>query len=108
MLYDNTTDLGILFGGIHWKPTDLDTTDSRRNVDRRCFKEAQELTEKWTGSTASQPWNEQSFLDYITKRCGEGQFCCQLAELNEGEGLIFGGLYIRPYPRGALCLRNVS
>ena len=41
-------DLAIVFGGLHWKPTDLEVTDERRNVDRRCVKEAQEFALTWT------------------------------------------------------------
>jgi len=107
-LYDDSLDLGILFGGIHWKPTDLEITDERRNVDRRCMKEAQELGETWTGPTAKHAWEERRFLEYITRRCAESEFCCTLANLQPGEGLLFTGFYIREVPGAPLCLRNVS
>jgi len=107
-LYDNYTDKAILFGGIHWKPTDLAVTDERRNVDRRCLKEAQELTEKWTGPTAKQPWKEELFLKYLTDRCQENEFCCSLSGLSPGMGTVYHGLYIREYIFAPLCLRNVS
>lgn len=107
-LYDNETDLGILFGGIHWKPTDLKVTDDRRNVDRRCVKEAAELGEQWTGAASKNEWSEQKFLDYLTSRCMSGQFCCTLANLQRGQGLIFNGINIRQIPNAPLCMRNVS
>lgn len=108
MLYDNKTDQIIVFGGIHWKPTDLTVTDSRRNVDRRCMKEAQELGETWTGASAKKPWNEQRFLKYITDKCAATQFCCSLAGLTLGQGKTFNGMDIRPAINAPLCLMNVS
>lgn len=108
MLYDNASDLAIVFGGLHWKPTDLEVTDERRNVDRRCVKEAQEFALTWTGAGAKYPWSEERFLEYITGRCAQDQFCCSLANLKPGTGLVFGGLYIRPHIFAPLCLHNVS
>jgi len=107
-LYDNTTDLGILFGGIHWKPTDLTVTDERRNVDRRCMKEASELGERWTGATRKYEWSEQRFLDYITGRCAESKFCCSLKDLKRGQGVDYNGLQIRAQTGAPLCFLNVS
>merc|ERR1712139_690096 len=108
LLYDNYTDLGILFGGIHWKPTDLEVTDERRNVDRRCSKEASELGEQWTGPGAKHPWSEKRFLEYITARCQQIDFCCTLANLEVGQGTFFNGYWIREVEMAPLCLQNVS
>merc|ERR1712217_123763 len=50
LLYDNRTDLLILFGGLNWRPTNLNSTDTDFNLDRRCEKEARELEGKFNGS----------------------------------------------------------
>eukprot|EP00931_Biecheleriopsis_adriatica_P116156 TRINITY_DN91835_c0_g1_i1.p1 TRINITY_DN91835_c0_g1~~TRINITY_DN91835_c0_g1_i1.p1 ORF type:complete len:1557 (-),score=292.39 TRINITY_DN91835_c0_g1_i1:19-4689(-) len=74
MVYVPELDCAYVFGGLHWKSTDLEETDRLRNIDRRCLKEAQGL-----------PMNEQGksevvFLAGIYDKCKSTGFCCVLTE----------------------------
>jgi len=107
MLYSAELDLIVMFGGISWNQTDLDITDVRRNVDRRCYKMAQELFEKYQGPQSEVPWSEDYFLQQMEKRCAEKNFCCQLATIDPGVTEDIGRFNIR-YPNGTMDLMAVG
>lgn len=45
-IYSEDLDIFILVGGVSWTQTDLTFTDHRRNLDRRCAKNAKDLATK--------------------------------------------------------------
>lgn len=73
MLYSEALSSIIIFGGLHWRQTDLDTSDALRNIDRRCLKKAQGLVEAEAGKS------EPDFLSTLRRACAETEFCCDLA-----------------------------
>lgn len=42
-LWSEDLDQMFIFGGLQWAATDLVDTDSRRDRDRRCMKEAKDM-----------------------------------------------------------------
>lgn len=73
MVYSPSSDRILVFGGLHWEPTDLLDTDRQRNVDRRCYKMAQGLPDM-AGEM------ESAFLAKMRQRCAESDFCCVLTD----------------------------
>jgi hypothetical protein len=74
MVYDHVVDVMVMFGGLHWLKTNASNTDTLRNADRRCFKDAQGLPESYNG------WLETDFLKAMKDKCQATDFCCQLTE----------------------------
>lgn len=105
MLYDQDLNMIILFGGISWKETDLSVTDMRRNVDRRCYKMAQELYEKYQGPGTN--WNEEFFLGQMAESCATSKFCCQISDITAGVTEVLDGVDIR-FGDGTLDLRALG
>jgi len=76
MLYSEVLNRFIVFGGLTWDPTDQQETDSLRNIDRRCMKEAQGLPELYNGVI------ESEFLVKMRKQClrDDMRFCCIISQ----------------------------
>lgn len=72
MLYTPQLEKTLIFGGIRWDKTDLAVTDVLRDKDRRCFKEAQGLMEKYENMV------EWAFLERMVAECETNGFCCIL------------------------------
>lgn len=109
LVYSASLNLLVLFGGLGWPPTDLEWSDARRNIDRRCLKEAQELPEKWNGTNAQDPWNEANFLTTMRQRCVQANFCCPMDAVTAGgPAQTINGVQIRAVDGGPLDLMKVS
>lgn len=109
MVYDHVVDVMVLFGGLHWLETNASNTDTLRNADRRCFKDAQGLPESYSGYT------ETDFLDAMKDKCRATDFCCQLTEhwpLSDNQSKWppneLDNLTIRTNDTGALDLTAIS
>lgn len=72
MLFSEDMNLFVVFGGLHWDQTDLQVTDDQRNVDRRCFKEAQGLQDNYAGVP------QDDFIQRMRELCDRDDFCCML------------------------------
>jgi len=91
MLYSEALNSIILFGGAHWKTTDLEVSDQLRNIDRRCLKEAQGLPDRYSGM------QELVFLKKMRKNClaENMKFCCAMSQhAADGEPFEAPGEYI--------------
>jgi len=99
-LFSERLDLGIVFGGVSWKKTDLERSDMLRNIDRRCLKHAQDMVEADNNKT------ETVFLRGMRRSCEEVDFCCDIANL-EMPPVFWEGTRIRT-DTGALNLSAIS
>jgi len=84
MLYSDQLNRVLVFGGLHWGKTNLTESDRVRNIDRRCFKEAQGLKE------AEQDTEESEFFKKLRTRCAESGFCCVLTREEPTPDVIDG------------------
>lgn len=100
MLHSDKSGAMIVFGGIHWKETDLERSDALRNVDRRCLKKVQSLIDENKGKL------EPEFLRMMRISCNTSDFCCTMSEKNPPPVFI-GDMRIRTID-GALNLTAIS
>lgn len=72
MVYSEALRRVVTFGGLHWGRTNLTESDRVRNIDRRCFKEAQGLPKN------EQDTQEAVFVSRMRQLCQTTDFCCAL------------------------------
>jgi hypothetical protein len=89
MVYSETLDMVVLMGGLGWTSSDLAVTDSVRDLDRRCFKQAKDVATKFCKTETVAPFAvvcdlEEAF-DQIAAACTPGAvsfftqgFCCNV------------------------------
>ena len=72
---DETTGEVFLFGGLNWYQPDLSVTDGLRDLDRRCYKQAKDLTTRFCDPL---PCNLTLALASVESACLEDAsgFCC--------------------------------
>jgi len=78
MLYSEDLGTIIVFGGIHWEQTDLVSTDTSRDNDRRCFKTVRDLNANYLDLLEVS--GEEAFLQQMATKCEQRKFCCILTE----------------------------
>jgi len=74
MVYSEDLNLVVVFGGLHWRQTNLTESDRVRNIDRRCFKEAQGLPQNHRDA------DEAVFVNRMKQLCNIAAFCCVLTQ----------------------------
>jgi len=100
MHYSEPLNLILVFGGLHWRETDVAEADSLRNIDRRCFKQAQGLPADESGKS------EVDFMGRMRYLCDSQSFCCTFPT-NETAPYELLGMRIRTL-EGALNLTAIS
>lgn len=86
MVYSSELNMIVVFGGLHWRPTNLTESDRVRNIDRRCFKQAQGLPQN------EQDSSEAVFVNRMRQLCDTIAFCCILTQQGTVPDVIGGTL----------------
>lgn len=103
LVYVADLDLVVLFGGLHWNQTDVTVSDALRDIDRRCLKEAQALSQNYKGLA------EPEFMAAMAKLCAQPDiiFCCILTNTPQPLPSSLLGYQIRS-PDGTLNISAVG